>query len=247
MMLQNSIIILMAISSRTFFHFTSKLEILTQILGEGFWPRYCREYGWGNQYDFAIPMVCFCDIPLTQIMEHSNFYGEFGIGISPAWIKSHKEITPVQYIALSSLEFNLVNRLITKLKNNEIDDTGRNKLLLAKKVIGTAFDKSKNLSTKKFYDEREWRYVPSSLPSEKLIIPIKGKEEFDFSEASLETQQMKLPISPEYISYLIIPSELYRAQIIDEIIKIYKNKVQPNILHILMSKIVSLKQIKEDF
>ncbi len=237
----------MLLSSRNLFHFTSNLEYLSTILKEGFWPRYCREYGWGNISDFAIPMVCFCDIPLSLIFEHTNFYGTWGIGVKPAWARLHKDLTPVQYIALSSSEFNSVNRLITTLRNGIIDDNGINKLLLVKKVRGTAITKSGKSSKKKFYDEREWRYVPSFLERNKRIIPINGKEEFDAKESSKFTEHVRLPIAPEYISYLIIPSEHFRSKMIDELKRIYSSKKHKDILPIIISKIVSLEQIKSDF
>jgi hypothetical protein len=237
----------MPISSRNFFHFTNCIEYLRDILENGFWPRYCKEYGWGNMYEFAIPMVCFCDIPLSQISEHAKFYGCWGIGVKPSWGKLHKDFTPVQYIASQSTEFNLVNRLITTLKNGTIDDIGIKKLILAKKVSGIAIAKSGISSVRKFYDEREWRYVPSSLEYEKLIIPVKKKTEFDTNEYSKFTEQLKLPIEPEYISYLIIPSEHYRTKMISELKSIYGSIKKKDILHILISRIVSLEQIQDDF
>jgi lysine/ornithine N-monooxygenase len=102
-------------------------------------------------------------------------------------------------------------------------------------------------SVRKFYDEREWRYVPSSLEYEKLIIPVKKKTEFDTNEYSKFTEQLKLPIEPEYISYLIIPSEHYRTKMISELKSIYGSIKKKDILHILISRIVSLEQIQDDF
>lgn len=237
----------MVISSKNYFHFTERIEFLRDILENGFWPRYCIEYGWGKMNDFVIPMVCFCDIPLSQISEHTNFYGGWGIGVKPSWGKLHKDFTPVQYIALTSTEFNFVKRLITSLKNGTIDAIGIKKLLLAKKVSGTAITKSGRSSRKKFYDEREWRYVPFSLIQEKLIIPLKNNIDFDTNECSKLTEHMKLPIEPQYISYLIIPSERYRLKMIAELESIYSSNKHKDILHILISRIVSLEQIKDDF
>ena len=192
-------------------------------------------------------MVCFCDIPLSHISEHTKFYGNWGIGVKPSWGNLHKDFTPVQYIALASTEFNHVNRLITTLKNGVIDDIGIKKLLLAKKVRGTAIAKSGKSSVKKFYDEREWRYIPSSLEHEKLIIPFKNKTDFNTTEYSKFTEQLKLPIPPEYISYLIIPSEHYRRKMISELKSIYISKKYKHILPILISRIISLEQINDDF
>ena len=53
----------MVLSSSTLFHFTRRRDTLLSILHGGFWARYCVEKGWANkEIDFALPMVCFCDI-----------------------------------------------------------------------------------------------------------------------------------------------------------------------------------------
>jgi hypothetical protein len=235
----------MSISSRTLFHFTPKIDYLKDILQNGFWPRYCREYGWGNKYvDFAVPMVCFCDIPLTQISEHSKFYGGFGIGVSPTWIRSHKTITPVQYVAANSWEFNSMNRILTKLKNGNISQIELQKLVLAKKVSGIAINKDGKKSKKKFYNEREWRYVPDCV--DQMAIPIGKKEEFDSTTLSNETKDHRLTVDIDSIRYLFIPSESYRAKAIQMIRDVYKGIAEPEQL-ILMSKIITIEQIKDDF
>ena len=185
----------MKISSHSLFHFTSQIEFLEDILKNGFWPRYCREYGWGNKYiDFAVPMVCFCDIPLSMIEEHTNFYGNYGIGVSRKWISEHKTITPVQYVAVKSYEFNYINRLLTLLKKGNIDERGIKKLLLAKKVSGEAINKNNDKKPKKFYDEREWRHIPDALAPKDIIIPVDKKEYFDSNKESEKTNGLRLTI-----------------------------------------------------
>jgi hypothetical protein len=83
----------MNISSNTLFHFTDKIENVISILKEEFRPHFCLE----DLNDFvapddrieelehAIPMVCFCDIPLSQSMNHRKTYGNYGIGLSKEW------------------------------------------------------------------------------------------------------------------------------------------------------------------
>lgn len=237
----------MAISSNCLFHFTAKIEYLEDILKNGFWPRYCIEYGWGNQYiDFALPMVCFCDIPLTWIFEHANFYGQYGIGVSKQWIRLNKYITPVQYVSTTAEEFYRIKKLLTKLKNKDITQSEIHKLFLAKKVSGKAIRKDGKKITKKFYDEREWRYIPPELNITDCLIPVWKRKSVDLEGSSKRTNSLRLKISIHDVKYLIIPNEAYRRKMIDMIKKIYENETQVCIDN-LISRIITLKQIEEDF
>ena len=80
------------ISTNSLFHFTEK-EHLLNILENNFLPRYSIE-NFSNSKNQEIligfPMVCFCDIPLSQILDHINTYGKYGIGLFKKWgIKNH--------------------------------------------------------------------------------------------------------------------------------------------------------------
>ena len=90
----------MNISANTLFHFVSQRKFLKDILHGKLIPRYCVEHFEINDYlkgDVVIPMKCFCDIPLSQIYEHTNTYGKFAIGITEEWAQK-EGITPVIYI-----------------------------------------------------------------------------------------------------------------------------------------------------
>jgi hypothetical protein len=50
---------------------------------------------------FAYPMVCFCDIPLSRISEHVDYYGKFGIGLTREWAIKNG-LNPIFYISRSS-------------------------------------------------------------------------------------------------------------------------------------------------
>ncbi|MBT7825316.1 MAG: hypothetical protein HN600_01875 [Bacteroidetes bacterium] len=70
----------MSRSPSTVFHFTKK-EALLGILKENFKIQYCFERWTTHQSeDFAIPMVSFCDIKLSEI-DHMFKYGNYGIGL----------------------------------------------------------------------------------------------------------------------------------------------------------------------
>jgi hypothetical protein len=81
------------ISSNTLFHFTDKRENLINILENEFRPHFCLEnfnffahdMNYREGFEIAIPMVCFCDIPLSQARIHMKHYGEYGIGLSKEW------------------------------------------------------------------------------------------------------------------------------------------------------------------
>jgi hypothetical protein len=91
--------------SQSLFHFTNQAESLFDILKAGFWPKYCLEdIGWQNfeKFDYiAFPMVCFCDIPLSRIAEHTGYYGSYGIGLKKEWAEKNA-LNPVLYISSKS-------------------------------------------------------------------------------------------------------------------------------------------------
>ena len=77
----------MTISANTLFHFTKKLDTLRNILMSKFYPRLCLESCFldSTNKKWAIPMVCFCDIPLSNIDQHTQKYGNYAIGIKKSW------------------------------------------------------------------------------------------------------------------------------------------------------------------
>jgi hypothetical protein len=106
------------VSANTLFHFTKQKETLFNILEFGFRPSYCREFGEvtaGRINESHIPMVCFCDLPLSSIDKHTNGYswifngkkeefkgyGRYALGMSKDWgIQSL--LNPVNYVTNES-------------------------------------------------------------------------------------------------------------------------------------------------
>ncbi len=75
------------IYSNSFFHYTTQ-EGLLGILQEGFKATYCKEQfknGEGEIKYIGIPMISFCDIPLSLLSE--VVYGDRGyaIGMKREW------------------------------------------------------------------------------------------------------------------------------------------------------------------
>lgn len=205
----------MALSSSSLFHFTKGgPEVLKSILLNGFRVSYCEEaplsayidhreseagpyltkpsiMGGGAPFSTTImvPMICFCDIPLSNIKDHVKKYGKYAIGVEKKWGIKHK-LNPVFYIARNSLiagaiqtdskqternyskqlnfqqpyQFDL-NLFDYDSDNDEIiDHLGKvytlNNLYL--KPLGE-YDYSyedQAVVLKYYQDEKEWRYIP---------------------------------------------------------------------------------------
>ena len=75
---------------------------------------------------------------------------------------------------------------------------------------------------------------------------LKRSEEFENSKYNSQTLEHKLKFDIEDISYIIIKTEGERSDMIKAIDSIFSNKSDKEKL-LLTSRILSLKQIKEDF
>lgn len=89
----------MGLSSNSIIHFTNSSEALKGILRNNFRITYCKET---IQLDkqtvtFHVPMVSFCDIPLFEIKNHIDSYGNYGLGLTKEWAIKNK-LNPVIYI-----------------------------------------------------------------------------------------------------------------------------------------------------
>jgi len=100
---------------------------------------------------------------------------------------------------------------------------------------------------RKFYDEREWRYVPDiSAYGGKQIMLLEAQ----FAEPILELEndklkKSKLKFEPDDINYIIIKDESERLDLIKKIDRI-KEKYEHDTKSVLLSKIITAKQISQD-
>jgi len=156
------------LSPDSLFHFTPSLENLLGILDNTFYPRYCYE-----EFDLidndaqhfredATPMVCFCDIPLSQLMSHINTYGEYGLGMSKEW-GIREGLNPVIYFNRNSY----LAKQLSVLTNAHIwgsDPTSNafGEVMLSIKPYEGTLHRGGHVvkDNVRFYDEHEWRYIP---------------------------------------------------------------------------------------
>lgn len=179
-----------SISTDLIFHFTPCFAGLCGILSNGFRPSYCKEFPiYLKEYyesriisnilgepeqkieDIKIPMVCFCDIPKRARFKHMEHYGSYGIGLKKSWAISNY-ISPIHYIPIDSKTHIISNQMMSHLNiAQNLTQSGDTALDLKVSNIFECFidyvkftkQYQDPISKRKFYDEREWRYVPNHV------------------------------------------------------------------------------------
>jgi len=167
------------------------MPYLKSILTEGFLPSYCLEnfdtfkFLSGGRlpgsFEMAVPMVCFCDIPLSKVKAHMTQYGHYGIGLKKDWGLT-SGIAPLIYASKDSATTRVIDSSLKYCLSHPdfIRDAGIfsqfNNLLrlvrFSKPYQGPFFRRGKYLKVPvTFYNEREWRYVPEIVLSSGLAKP----------------------------------------------------------------------------
>ena len=86
----------------TLFHYTKSVNTLLTILREGLRFTYClEEYPLVPDRKVGIPMISFCDIPISDSVEHAQKYGSYAIGLTKESLLDNVNIcnliSPVHY------------------------------------------------------------------------------------------------------------------------------------------------------
>lgn len=241
--------------SNTLFHFTKSRETLKRILKNGLWPHYCLEdVGWlgYDAHDYvAYPMVCFCDIPLSRISDHVNFYGEFGIGFTRQWAEANG-LNPVLYVAGEnnvSLSFRELNEHAHKhVENEQIEESKvilRYLLAHAKPAQGTMVVDGKPVE-KLFYQESEWRCVPKNKAIKAYLLKSNFEDVANLEAANeLTKEHCVIEFGPNDIRYLFVRSDADIPDIIN-FIQAELDQYPGVDQKILMSRVVSLESLSAD-
>jgi len=243
----------MPISSNTLFHFTNKYEHLINIIENNFRPHYALEDfntifpGEAVNYlKLAIPMVSFCDIPLSQTAEHLSTYGCYGIGLTKVWGKRNG-ITPVLYTYPESILAGFLRKMIKGTQ--KLEDQEREFLYDISRFIKPytgplwrAYGIKENVV---FYNEREWRYIPVD---HKLLLMaedfLNESERKKYNEDV--SSRYSIEFKPDDIRYLIVSTEDEILTLVDDL-KTLKSKISEEKLTILITRIIAAERIREDF
>jgi Putative abortive phage resistance protein AbiGi, antitoxin len=250
------------ISANTLFHFTNSIDNLLDILRNEFRPRFClenynllrRQASKDFGYEFAVPLVCFCDLPLSQTASHLSVYGDYGIGMTKTW-GQWNGVTPVLYLYSESL---LMQRYEEMFKiAARADESKRDRLSQAlfdfvcfiKPYEGDLWRESGMLANIRFYNEREWRFVPI-LPDDFYRT---GMNKSDFlngeirNAANEKLQQLsRISFEPNDVKYLIVRREDEIVSLITQVEQI-KGKYSWEEVKLVTSRVMSAEQIKTDF
>lgn len=244
----------MALSSNTLIHFTSSKEALKGILTDNFKLKYCKETIdlHGIKPTLHVPMISFCDIPLSQIKNHIANYGHYGIGLSRDWALRNR-LNPVLYIqsqsSLAQSYEELMKRLLTAEKEAAADKAARR---IAKDIAryiknyeGPLHRLDKKIDKYRFSDEREWRYVPERDACPMLYTSTefekRGKE-----AANAEVAELRLEFGPDDIKYIIIKSDQEIREFIDHLRYVKGDKYSQTQVERLTTRLLTSEQIHGD-
>lgn len=249
----------MALYPDILFHFTTK-QSLYAILSDTFKVSYAREriLGGDRIKEFAVPMVSFSDLRLSELKENIGTYGKFGIGMTKEWA-INKGLNPVMYASRESLfteNFLIGIEDIFSLVINSDDTTGRfenaynstiNTLRYLKNYKGDLIRPGRPTKANYvFANEREWRFVPPITDDIQSFIPIdKIKTSNQKSYYNRQVSHIRLQFKPDDIKYLIVERDSDINSLINHLRQV-KNRFSPETIDRLSSRILTYEQIEND-
>lgn len=202
------------------------------ILKTGFQPKFCDEYSL-HGYDVKAmrerkpprnftAMVCFCDLPLGLLKSHIKFYGEFGIGLKKEW-GLRQGIEPVIYSHRGGQRMNPFEQLLGTADS----ETAPHILLIeafVKRWKGKQWRNGK-YHYREFYNEREWRYVPTFSDGSPIRIAneiylMQNKRQVE--KVHLEPRPLKF--GPDDIQYIIVPDDSHILKVHELLKSIYSKR-----------------------
>ena len=269
----------MNVTSETLFHFTDSLKNIKSILAKKFMLSYCHEsFSIDDEviFNHYFPMISFCDLPLTLAKDHIYKYGSYAIGLSKDWGIRNK-LNPVIYIEKNSIVASDLKIALKAFKKMSDDYYEIKKLQTEnqKKMLDVLFDSMKkaafsNLSfmrniknyqaelkrkdiivdkNYRFYDEREWRFMPSF--EDDRVDPMLDENKYKKLRGSLRMKllidKIILNFTVDDIKYLIVKSNVDIPKLV-RFIKSTDNLIKnADEADILTTRILTTDQLRSDF
>lgn len=245
----------MAISTNSIIHYTGSFRTLASILKEGFRIKYCLEMlDLGKTYSKAAhPMLSFCDIPLSDSKQHFAAYGRYGIGLSKTWAIDNG-VNPVLYIDKNSLFASCIEEFILERRKtgSNLTNKQKNEILriksYAKNYSGPLKRGKINVSSYRFYDEREWRLVPDNKTLNGAGFSVSSEYYLkDKSTYNARLSGIRIAFTPSDVSYIIVKTTDEIPKMTNFLRRAYSGRCTADELDILLSKTCSTEQILADY
>lgn len=247
----------MPLSASSVFHFTKQKESLKGILEANFRPKYCLETVRCGEFDFKlfIPMVSFCDIPLSEVKTHIANYGQYGIGLSKEWAKK-KGLNPVLYVEAESNVAKSLETALSEITSERLEDDSLSLDLkmsiydifrYIKEYQGDLTRKNQPVKANyRFSDEREWRFVPTANDCPYSLFIEGSHSESEINIGKVFVAKLHLDFEPNDIKYIIIENDSEIAEFIS-FLRVAKGKrYNYNDVERLTTRILTTEQILND-
>lgn len=149
------------------------------------------------------PMVCFCDIALTRLTEHTSYYGSYGIGMSKEW-GERNGVSPVFYLNTEAPVAHCFHNSAGRIAKTSIKSQNTFMQVIAfTKPLRGVVKRGGKLKAKDFYEECEWRYVPDFSKKNVGIASEKTFKKIGF-KMNEEMREYSLKFTPDDISYILV-------------------------------------------
>lgn len=249
----------MAISPSSIFHFTSGKDFLKGILEDNFKIKYCKEtiyFGEKYKFNIFVPMVSFCDIPLSQVKDHIGRYGDYGIGLNRDWAIKNK-LNPVLYLEPDSLLAESYDKAMShfaKLRREDDEEYHSaychilNIIRYLKPYERPLERKGERIERYRFSDEREWRYVPPiDAGHEMYYMKADFNNPLTKDAANKSIADFRLAFEPDDIKYIIVKDESEIREFVRHLDDVKGGKFSSHGLDKLTTRIITSEQIRLDF
>lgn len=161
-----------------------------------------------------------------------------------------KKVSPIIYYKdKESLAKTIFNRMSRKSKDQNDYKQSLLYFSLLKRYYGETWSISnKNgqggYRRKVLYNEREWRFVPRTLKAKDLVLKVKDYDDLVSQPINNAVNAVKLEFKIEDVNFIIVDNEEERLPLIHHILTVFEDTDD---VRVLCSKILTIKQIKENF
>lgn len=155
-----------------------------------------------------IPMVCFCDISLSNIKTHMENYGEYGIVMKKEWGIKNK-LQPVMYINPKCFEFKdeIENLLFRKNIQEKANGFFSTIFYMKPHNANCCYDYFKY----DYMEEKEWRFIPY-----KFLSSFQHHCFMDCKDFWNNNYKQALPFNPDKdVAYLFVKTQEEKQALLD--------------------------------